>query len=148
MSGQSTTFLSPSVFLVSALCVFATPLALVTTVCPRPRGERTIYPSVAEVLRQNEALVVAAKAAREADLDLSDTQYLLRDDNAVWIERTLASPKLLTPEAKDALGTSPYWAILFRPQSHPDWYVEWERVLWVMVRQSDMKVVCVLRDEN
>jgi hypothetical protein len=145
MPGHSPTFLSPSVFLVSAMCVFATPLSGLIVLASWQRPDRTIYPAVSEVLRQNEALAVAAKAARDAGYDLTDMEFRFNADNANWIERTWAKPSLLGSPVRTELKKDQYWAFLFLCKVQPN-VKDGGCAAWVLVRQSDLEVLGLIRD--
>jgi hypothetical protein len=144
MPGQSPTFFHPSVFIVSALCVFATPLSGVIAIDSGRLPDRTIYPSVSEVLRQNEALAVAAKAARKAGYDLTDMEFRFRDDNANWIEHTWAKPDLLSSALRAELNKDPYWAFLLLCKVPPN-VLDGGCAAWVFVRRSDLTVLGLIR---
>src|SRR5689334_1924125 len=145
MSGQSSMFLSPVVFLVSALSAFTTPIAMVVLLAQGPRPNRTIYPAVSEALRQNEALAVAAKAAREAGYDLTQMEFRFMDDNANWIERAFASPELLSDALRSELSKDPYWAVLLLCRVPPN-VLDGGCAAWVFVRRSDLAVLGLVRE--
>lgn len=145
MSGQSPMFLSPVVFLVSALSAFTTPVALVVILAQGPRPNRTVYPAVSEALRQNEALAVAAKAVREAGYDLTEMEFRFRDDNANWIERALAEPELLTVALRSELNKDPYWAVLLLCRVPPN-VKDGACAVWAFVRRSDLAVLGLIRE--
>ena len=141
MTDRSPTFFVPSMFVISALSVLATPLAM--TVSWRPAPERPVRPTVAQVLIQNEALAAAAQHVRQLGWDLSERECELTEDNAHWLEysRTIGPdhPEF-NAELREALRSESYWAVYFRPRWEPGRYTD-DGDMWVFVRRSDLKVL-------
>ena len=141
MTARSPLFAMPSMFMISALCVLATPFSM--TLLWRPSPQRPIRPTVAQILMQNEALAAAAQHVRQRGWDLNERECDLADDNAHWLEyaRTLGPDYSgFDPELREALRTETYWAVYFRPRWEPGRYVE-DGDMWVFVRRSDLKIL-------
>jgi hypothetical protein len=142
MTDRSPTFSVPSMFVISALSVLATPLAM--TVSWRPAPERPIQPTVAQLLVRNEALAAAAQFVRQLGWDLTDKECDMTDDNAHWIEYARSvGPDYpeFDPGLRDALRSEPYWAVYFRPKRVPGWNSKDDGDVWVFVRRSDLRIL-------
>ncbi len=141
MPDHSPVFISPSVFLVSALCVFATPLTAVIAFASGPRPVRTIEPAVTEVLARNQALAVAADELKKRGVDLSGMEGNIADDNGRWRNYTRGlGPDFLPSPLREELQQDGYWAVYFCPRWDPDMPVL-DGDVWIFVRRPDFKIL-------
>jgi hypothetical protein len=141
MAGHSPMFVSPSTFLVSALCVLATPFSVVLCLGMRPRWDSNRHPAVSEVLRTNEALAEAAKVISAEGHDVTELDCTHPEDNSNWIARTLSPPELESSALKAELAKEPYWAFHFFELNRN---ILDGTDVWVFIRRSDLKVLALV----
>lgn len=133
-------FPQPVVFIASALGVLAAVLFAMRDWTPPPPPRQ---PTIARLLSQNEALVVAAKKASGLGYDLSDMECQITDPNRGWyayLKSCNYDFPGVDPMLRDPSRSDEYWAVYMSPADDPMFGTNGGD-LWVFVRRSDLAVL-------